>query len=61
MAPASPGFAAPSPVERLFNRVFGLLVGLGLGLPHNYLLEVRGRRSELLAERATEGHPSSAD
>ena len=45
MPPASPGFAAPSPVERLFNRAFGLLVGLGLGLPHNYLLEVRGRRS----------------
>jgi deazaflavin-dependent oxidoreductase (nitroreductase family) len=32
-------------VERLFNRVFGLLVGLGLGLPHNYLVQVRGRKS----------------
>jgi deazaflavin-dependent oxidoreductase (nitroreductase family) len=38
-------FDAPSPVERVFNRLFGVLVGLGLGLPHNYLLEVRGRRS----------------
>jgi deazaflavin-dependent oxidoreductase (nitroreductase family) len=38
-------FEAPSPVERLFTRLFGMLVGLGLGLPHNYLLEVRGRRS----------------
>jgi deazaflavin-dependent oxidoreductase (nitroreductase family) len=25
--------------------VFGVLVGLGLCLPHNYLLQVRGRRS----------------
>jgi deazaflavin-dependent oxidoreductase (nitroreductase family) len=25
--------------------VFGALVGLGLGLPHNYLLQVRGRTS----------------
>src|SRR5213083_2868532 len=38
-------FDAPSPVERVFSRLFGVLVGLGLGLPHNYLLEVRGRRS----------------
>lgn len=38
-------FAAPSPIERLFTRLFGMLVGLGLGLPHNYLLQVRGRRS----------------
>ena len=34
-----------SPVERVFNKVFGVLVGLGLGLPHNYLLQVRGRRT----------------
>jgi deazaflavin-dependent oxidoreductase (nitroreductase family) len=40
-----PTFRAPSPVERLFNRVFGFLVGLGLGFPYNYLLEVRGRKS----------------
>ena len=31
--------------ERIFNRVFGTLVGLGLGLPHNYQLQVRGRKS----------------
>ena len=36
-------FLAPSPVERMFNRFFGVLVGLGLGLSHNRLLEVRGR------------------
>ena len=27
------------------TRLFALLIGLGLGLPHNYLLGVRGRRS----------------
>ena len=40
-----PAFRAPNPVERVFNRVFGFLVGLGLGFSHNYLLEVRGRKS----------------
>jgi deazaflavin-dependent oxidoreductase (nitroreductase family) len=35
----------PSPVERLFNRIFGFLVGLGLGFRYNYLLQVRGRNS----------------
>lgn len=32
-------------MERIFNRAFGFLVGLGLALPHNYLLQVRGRRT----------------
>ena len=36
-------FEAPSGGERIFNRAFGLLVGLGLGLRHNHLLQVRGR------------------
>src|SRR5579864_109852 len=40
-----PEFRAPSAVERLFNRVFGFLVGLGLGFSYNYLLQVRGRKS----------------
>jgi len=31
--------------ERALNRAFGLLVALGLGLPHNYLLVTRGRRT----------------
>ena len=35
----------PSPVEALFNRLFGLLVGWGLGLSHNYLVQVKGRKS----------------
>ena len=32
-------------MERLFNRTFGFLVGLGLGFSYNYLLQVRGRKS----------------
>jgi deazaflavin-dependent oxidoreductase (nitroreductase family) len=38
-------FRAPSATERVFNRVFGFLVGLGLGFSYNYLLQVRGRKS----------------
>lgn len=38
-------FRAPSPVEKVFNRTFGFLVGLGLGFSYNYLLQVRGRKS----------------
>src|SRR5207247_4266786 len=38
-------FEAPSRVERLFSRLFGKLLALRLGFPHNYQLEVRGRRS----------------
>jgi len=36
-------FAAPTRPERLFNTVFGALVGLGLGPRDYYLLQVRGR------------------
>lgn len=38
-------FKQPSSVERAFNNLFGILVGLGFGLSHNYLLQVRGRKS----------------
>jgi deazaflavin-dependent oxidoreductase (nitroreductase family) len=38
-------FRAPSSTERIFNRVYGFLVGLGFGFSYNYLLEVRGRKS----------------
>jgi hypothetical protein len=38
-------FVQPRPLERLFNRIFGLLVGWGLGLSHNYLVQVKGRKS----------------
>jgi F420H(2)-dependent quinone reductase len=40
-----PGFLEPSRLERVFNAAFGILVGLGLGLRHNYLLQVRGRKT----------------
>jgi deazaflavin-dependent oxidoreductase (nitroreductase family) len=38
-------FNQPKMVDRVINKFFGLLVGLGLGLRHNYLLQVRGRKS----------------
>ncbi len=38
-------FLKPSGIERAFNRLFGLMVRAGIALPHNYLLEVRGRKS----------------
>lgn len=38
-------FNQPTMVDRTINKVFGFLVGLGLGLRHNYLLQVRGRKS----------------
>jgi len=38
-------FTPPTSTERLFNKLFGFLVGLGVGLSHNFLLEVRGRKT----------------
>lgn len=38
-------FQRLTPVDRALNRAFGFLVGLGLGLSHNYLVVTRGRRS----------------
>ena len=43
--PESEHFNQPTTLDRTINKLFGILVGLGLGLPHNYLLQVRGRRS----------------
>jgi len=40
-----PEFRAPTTGERIFNRLFGFLVGLGLGFSYNYLLQVRGRKT----------------
>jgi deazaflavin-dependent oxidoreductase (nitroreductase family) len=40
-----PVFREPTPAERIFNRIFGFLVGIGLPFPHKYLLQVRGRKS----------------
>ena len=41
----STNFTRPHTLDRFFNRAFGFMVKLGLSLPHNYLLEVRGRKS----------------
>jgi hypothetical protein len=40
-----PAFRAPSAMEALFNRAFGLVIALGFGPAYIYLLEVRGRKS----------------
>jgi deazaflavin-dependent oxidoreductase (nitroreductase family) len=40
-----PVFREPSPTEKAFNRIFGFLVGSGIGFSYNYLLQVRGRKS----------------
>jgi deazaflavin-dependent oxidoreductase (nitroreductase family) len=46
MADASTtAFLRPTAIERGLNRAFGALIGLGFGLNHNYLLQVRGRKS----------------
>ena len=45
MSTALPEFREPSGVERIFNKVFGALVGLGLAPRYNYLVQVRGRKS----------------
>jgi deazaflavin-dependent oxidoreductase (nitroreductase family) len=45
MNSSPPVFREPTPTEKIFKRVFGFLVGIGLGFSYNYLLEVRGRKS----------------
>jgi deazaflavin-dependent oxidoreductase (nitroreductase family) len=40
-----PVFREPTTVEKIFNRTFGFLVGLGIGPAHINVLEVRGRKS----------------
>lgn len=44
--PANPRkFLKESRLDRIFNRCFGFLVGLGIGSEHSYLLITRGRKS----------------
>jgi deazaflavin-dependent oxidoreductase (nitroreductase family) len=38
-------FRKPNFFERTLNKAFGVLVGLGIGLRHNYLVEVPGRKT----------------
>lgn len=45
MISTPPEFLAPSAGERVFNRIFGFLVSLGLGPSYVFLLQVRGRKS----------------
>jgi deazaflavin-dependent oxidoreductase (nitroreductase family) len=45
VAQAGPGFREPTPLERAFNRVFGVFVGLGLVPRGYYLLQVKGRKT----------------
>jgi deazaflavin-dependent oxidoreductase (nitroreductase family) len=45
MQQPSTRFTQPTLLDRIINRAFGFLVKLGLGLSHNFLLEVRGRKS----------------
>jgi F420H(2)-dependent quinone reductase len=45
VADAGPLFREPTALERVFNRAFGALVGLGLAPRDYYLLQVRGRKS----------------
>lgn len=44
-ASTTPVFLEPKPIEKIFNRAFGYLVGLGIGPAYMYLLQVRGRKS----------------
>ena len=45
MCPEPAPYHKATAVERFFNHAFGVLVGLGLGLSHNYLVQVRGRKT----------------
>ena len=45
-----PVFLEPKPIEKILNRAFGYLVGLGIGPGYMYLLQVRGRKSGRLYE-----------
>jgi deazaflavin-dependent oxidoreductase (nitroreductase family) len=45
MQQPSTRFTQPTLLDRIINRAFGFLVKLGFGLSHNFLIEVRGRKS----------------
>jgi deazaflavin-dependent oxidoreductase (nitroreductase family) len=38
-------FKPPTALDGAINKIVGFFVGLGLALPHNYLLQVTGRKS----------------
>lgn len=43
--PVDATFREPTAPERIFNRVFGILVGLGIAPRDYYVLQVRGRKT----------------
>jgi deazaflavin-dependent oxidoreductase (nitroreductase family) len=43
--PADNKYESPSSGEKLFNRAFGFLAGMGIGPSFIYLLQVKGRKS----------------
>jgi deazaflavin-dependent oxidoreductase (nitroreductase family) len=45
MNSSMPAFRPATGFEKVFNRIFGFLVGMGWGFKYNYLLRVRGRKS----------------
>jgi deazaflavin-dependent oxidoreductase (nitroreductase family) len=45
MADTPSRFDRPAATDRLFSRFFGALVGAGIGFAHNFMLDVRGRKS----------------
>jgi deazaflavin-dependent oxidoreductase (nitroreductase family) len=45
MSDPLPEFREPTAIEKVFNRTFGFLIGVGIGPAHIYLLQVRGRKS----------------
>lgn len=40
-----PVFRKPTRIERIFNRAFGFLIGIGVSFRDKYLLQVRGRKT----------------
>ncbi len=40
-----PPFRKPTGIERIFNRTFGFLIGIGVSFRDKYLLQVRGRKT----------------
>ena len=42
---AAQDFQKPSATEQLLNRIFGFVVGMGVGPSYCYLLQVRGRKT----------------
>ena len=45
MANGQPHFLKPTAIDRFAGQVFTALLKLGIGLKHNFILEVRGRKS----------------